>query len=379
MRRLLIAAIILMSGCFADGQQVSPQELFHEAEQAQQGGDNALALKKYQQLVRLHPEIVAAHANLGVVLASLGRYDEAIAEYRLALHQAPNTPLLVLNLGLAYYKKHDFAGAADQFALLHQQDSNDIRVATLLSDCDVQLGRPEQAVSILEPLEKTNADNLDLDWVLGKALIGSGHPLEGVARVQKVAEKRDSQEAYQLAAQSYLSLTFFAEAKRDAEALLHLNPKSSAAYTILGMIADYAGNAKTAAENYRKALELNPKESDLRIHLASALIDSGDLKAARQQLKQTLESQPNSSGALYHLARIEKAQGNATAALSDLEAAEHQDPQWLSPHIELAALYYRLKRPADGDREKAIVDQLREQERKRRAEAHVITPQVHPQ
>jgi predicted Zn-dependent protease len=145
------------------------------------------------------------------------------------------------------------------------------------------------------------------------------------------------------------------------------------------MIADYAGNAKTAAENYQKALELNLSDSDLRIHLASALIDSGDLEAARQQLKITLESQPNSSGALYHLARIEKAEGNPTAALSDLEAAEHQDPQWLSPHIELAALYYRLKRSADGDREKAIVDQLREQERKRRAEAHVITPQVHPQ
>jgi tetratricopeptide (TPR) repeat protein len=379
MCRLLIAVAVLMSACFADGQQVSPQELFHKAEQAQQQGDNALALKKYQELVQLHPEIVAAHANLGVVLASLGRYDEAIAEYRFALQQAPDAPLLILNLGLAYYKKHDFAGAAAQFAVLHQQDSNNVRVATLLSDCKVQLGLAEQAVSILEPLDKTNANNLDLEWVLGRALIGTGRSLEGVGRVQKVAEQRHSEDAYQLAAQSYLSLTFFTEAKRDAEALLRLNPKSCTAYTILGMIADYAGNAKTAAENYQKALELNLSDSDLRIHLASALIDSGDLEAARQQLKITLESQPNSSGALYHLARIEKAEGNPTAALSDLEAAEHQDPQWLSPHIELAALYYRLKRSADGDREKAIVDQLREQERKRRAEAHVITPQVHPQ
>ncbi len=379
MRGFLTFLVVFACGYLANAQQPAPEQLFREAQEAQQRGDNSVALTKYQQLVRLHPEVVAAHANLGVVLASLGRYDEAIAEYRFALQQAPNTPLLLLNLGLAYYKKHDFAAAADQFAALRQQDSNNVRVAALLSDCDVQLGLAEQAVSILEPLERTNADNLDVEWVLGRALIAAGRSLDGARRVQQVADLRNSEEAYQLAAESYLSLTFFTEAKRDAEAVLRLNPRSSTAYSILGMVADYAGDAKTAAENYQKAFQLNPNDSDLRIHLASALIDSGDLDAARKQLKQTLESQPNSSGALYHLARIEKAQGNPNAALSDLEAAERQDPEWLSPHIELAALYYRLKRPADGDREKAIVDQLREEERKRHAEAHVITPQVHPQ
>src|SRR5579863_666433 len=59
----------------------NPRQLFQEAQQAQQRGDNALAVSKYQELLRFHPEIVAAHADLAVVLVSLGRYDEAISQY----------------------------------------------------------------------------------------------------------------------------------------------------------------------------------------------------------------------------------------------------------------------------------------------------------
>jgi hypothetical protein len=34
-------------------------------------------------------------------------------------------------------------------------------------------------------------------------------------------------------------------------------------------------------------------------------------------------------------------------------------PDWLPPHIELSALYYRVNRPQDGATERKIVDRLR--------------------
>jgi len=40
-----------------------------------------------------------------------------------------------------------------------------------------------------------------------------------------------------------------------------------------------------------------------------------------------------------------------------------KDPQWLEPHVELAALYYRLNRPQDGAREKHVVDHLANEQR----------------
>ena len=66
-------------------QQLSPEQLFLDAQGAQQSGNNELAIQKYQQLLASHPEVVAARANLGIALAALGRYDESVAQDAAAL------------------------------------------------------------------------------------------------------------------------------------------------------------------------------------------------------------------------------------------------------------------------------------------------------
>ena len=52
------------------------------------------------------------------------------------------------------------------------------------------------------------------------------------------------------------------------------------------------------------------------------------------------------------------------AAVKDLEKVVRAEPEWIEPHVELAALYYRLNRPEDGAREKQIVDRLAEEQRR---------------
>src|SRR5512139_2720211 len=99
---LLLAQLFILSlGYGASAQLPDPQNLFQEALAAQQRGDATLAARKYQELLWLYPDIVAARANLGVVLVSLGRFDEAITQYREALKQVPGNRDLRLNLALA--------------------------------------------------------------------------------------------------------------------------------------------------------------------------------------------------------------------------------------------------------------------------------------
>ena len=54
-------------------QQLSPEQVFLDAQRAQQSGNNELAIHKYQQLLASHPEVVVARVNLGIALAALGR------------------------------------------------------------------------------------------------------------------------------------------------------------------------------------------------------------------------------------------------------------------------------------------------------------------
>src|SRR6266496_61012 len=82
----------------------TPQELVQDALRRQQAGDLEGAVPDYRQFLKAHPEATAIHSNLGAALSGLGRFEEAISEYKIALRQSPRQPGARLNLALAYYK-----------------------------------------------------------------------------------------------------------------------------------------------------------------------------------------------------------------------------------------------------------------------------------
>jgi Tfp pilus assembly protein PilF len=51
--------------------------------------------------------------------------------------------------------------------------------------------------------------------------------------------------------------------------------------------------------------------------------------------------------------------GQTEKATTDLESLVRQAPTFTEAHVTLATLYYRQKRKADGDRERAIAERLR--------------------
>src|SRR4051812_22700822 len=80
----------------------SPQELVNDAQQKQRAGDLGAAVTEYRQFLAIYPEATAIHSNLGAALAGLGRFEEAIAEYNIALRQSPSLSEARLNLALCF-------------------------------------------------------------------------------------------------------------------------------------------------------------------------------------------------------------------------------------------------------------------------------------
>ena len=127
-----IVALLVAAGA-ACAQSSSPDRLFRDAVAAQQQGDNALAVRKYQELLKSYPDSVEVRANLGAALSDLGRYDEAIMQYQAVLAKKDSAGLR-LNLALAYYKKGALREAVRQLDTLRAAQPDDTRVATLLAD-----------------------------------------------------------------------------------------------------------------------------------------------------------------------------------------------------------------------------------------------------
>src|SRR5215469_2955422 len=349
---------LVLFAAAAGAQQVDPDQLLKAAISEQQRGDYAASIRDYRKFLEMHPDDVEAKVNLGAALVHVGQFDEGIAMYRSALPSLSDKNPVLLNLGLAYYKKGDFARAQEQFEAVHKAEPRDPRIATLLGDTDVKLKKPEQAIAALEPLDAANSDNMDFQYVYGTALIETGRRRDGVLRIEKVADARNAADAYLLAGAIRLEMQDSDLARKDLEAALRLNPKLPNIYTLVGTARDKTGDAKDAEPAFREALKINADDFDANLYLGTILYKQRQLDEAKPLLDRAVKLRPSNTLARYEWAMLESTSGEYEAAAHELEGVIKDDPTWLDPHVELASLYYKLHRPQDGAREREVVERL---------------------
>lgn len=362
-RRLLL--LLLLYASFAPAQQVQPDRLLSHAIEAQQRGDLPTAIREYQELLKLKPNMVDVRVNLGAALADSGRFDDAIAQYRLALHDVADKNPIRLNLGLAYYKKGDLEAASREFEELHKVRPEDAQVAILLGDSEVRLGRGAEAAAMLSSMEAANAANPDFEYVLGTALLQEGNRREGAQKLSTLAERTQNADAYLLAGSTFLDLNDFEHARADLEAALRLKPDLPHIYTLTGMARDQTGDQAAAEPAFREALRKDPNDFNANLYLGSILYKRRSMDEAQQYLDHALQLNPTSSMARYEVAIWNSTSGHYEQAAKYLEDVTRTDPEWLQPHIELANVYYRLHRPQDGAKEREIVTRLTAQQQRK--------------
>jgi len=368
MRVLLVFFAVLTASSqllCAQNQAVDPEALLRRAIGEQQQGEFTSAIHDYREYLKLRPDTVAAEVNLGAALAHIGQYDEAISLYRKALPSLTYKNPVILNLGLAYYKKADFNNAHEQFQALQKLEPSNLKIAVLLGDSDMKLGKPQDAIDLLQPLDSEGSKNTDFQYVLGTALIRTGHLRDGVARIEEVAQKSNSADYYQLAGATLLQLNEYERARRDLETALRLDPKLPNIYTLVGEARDKTGATDLAEAAFLQALQSNPDDFEANLYVGAILYKRRDIEKAKAYLEKAVKLRPADPMARYESAMLKSATGQYEAATLDLEQLVKDDPQWLEPHVELASLYYKLHRPQDGAKEREIVDRITAEQQSR--------------
>jgi tetratricopeptide (TPR) repeat protein len=123
---------------------------------------------------------------------------------------------------------------------------------------------------------------------------------------------------------------------------------------------------------FEKEVAQNPNDFESNLRLAVLLKQDGDYDRARELLARALRVRPGDPAALYQVGAIYLAVGDLDRAGATLEQVVKQSPQFLEAHVSLAQVYYRLKRKADGDRERSLVQKLKAEQdaNQSRGEAH---------
>ncbi len=331
---------------------------------AQGRGDVKDAIEEYRKALALEPGLVEARANLGAALSADGQFDAAIEEDTRALATAPDKAAVRMNLALAYYKKGDIPNAHTEFEAVHAARPRDVPAAVLLGDTDLKLDRMADAAALLGPMEAGHESNMDLEYVLAFALIQIGKAEDGIPRMERVAQTTHSADSYVVAGDSLLRRNDFRKAAIDLDAAMALNPALPGLHTMVGQAHDALGETDKSVPAFEAALKENPKDFTACLYLGATRLKQRDYENARPLLELALQLQPDWPQARLEVAKLNGMTGKYDEAAAALENIIKKDPKWLDPHVELAAIYYKLHRPEDGERERKIVEEIQAEQQK---------------
>jgi tetratricopeptide (TPR) repeat protein len=361
---LIWAAHILCVAPFAAAQEPS----FSRAAELQKAGDLTNAAAEYGKFLAAYPENVEARSNLGVVLMHLGKYEEAIAAYQTALATAASNSIIRLNLGIAFYKALRLEDARAAFRQVLSAEPDNMQARYLAADCELRLGRPEAAVTLLQSLEKSRADDPAFAYLLGMAYLGTKQLDKGQLLIDRVLRNGESAEARVMMGVAKRGVGDLKGAVEDLKRAVELNPEVPGVRGMYAQALLESGNPDLARPEFEAELARNPLDFDANLNMGVLFKGEQDYDRALQHLNRALDVRPGDLSTRFQIAGVVLARRDMPKAVAMLEGIVKEAPSFVEAHVALATAYYRLQRKADGDQERAIVERLnRENEAKGRA------------
>ncbi|HSE15633.1 MAG TPA: tetratricopeptide repeat protein [Pyrinomonadaceae bacterium] len=355
---VLIVLLLAWAGVPAQDPSAAVEREFERATQLHQSGDLQGAVNAYLAILTKNPARVDVRSNLGAAYSALGRYEDAIREYKRALIIDSNNHAIRFNLAMAYYKAAWFSDAAaelDRFVAAVPDSPRNGVALLVLADCQIRLGEYKKVIASLSPLAEAEADNRTLAYLLGSALIGDGQLDKGQAIIDRLFRHEDSAEAHLLMASILLLADQAQSALKEAQRALELNAKLPSVQAWYGRVLMRLGDTEKAKVAFKTELASNANDFDSNLYLGVLLRQDKQFDEARSYLQRAIQLRPREQYARYHLAAVYAAAGKPRDALPLLEGVLKEHGDFVEARVLLASVYYRLNRKEDGDREKAII------------------------
>ena len=209
----------------------------------------------YRVTLQKNPKCWMAHDNLGVILVSKGRYDEAIEHYHEALVLRPRNARSHYDLGIALRQKGRLGDAILEY---------------------------EKALQIRPNYEKTHNN-------LGNILLQTGQLDEAMSHLRTaLVLQPDYPEAHNNLGNAFMQKQSLDEAIPHYERALEIRPVYGEAHFNLGGALVRVGKLDQAIGHYREALKAGLDRPEVHLGLGYALQKKGRIEEALAQFQTAL-------------------------------------------------------------------------------------------
>ena len=160
-----------------------------------------------------------------------------------------------------------------------------------------------------------------------------------------------------------------AAAAAELERATKIDPRLPNAFSSYGAVLLRMGEPARAEAAFRRELEGNPNDFLSHLDLGFLVKQDQQYDDAMAHFRRALELRPGDVAARYQMASVHLLTGDMTAGAGELESIIRDSPQFVAAHVSLTTAYYRLKRKEDGDRERALVQELDAEAQTRQSDA----------
>lgn len=286
-------------------------------------------------------------------LIDSGKYDDAIAKIRNLEQSDPSIKGIEHELGLAYYRKGDFAKAETAFSKATDEDPQDREAVQLRGLSLFQLGRPAEAIPFLRQVQTwIGSVNVDANYVLGLCYIHTQNYDEARRSfAQLYGVPPDSGAAHLFLARMLLRQEYDPIAEQNALQAAAIDPQLPLVHYLLGEFYLYKSNVQKAIEEFELEQKLNPGYSGTYDRLGDCYSRVGKYDDAERALQRAILLDATATGPYILMGKVLVKKKEYASALNYLEKSLRMDPTNYIAHHLMGEAYRGLGREADAERE----------------------------
>lgn len=328
-----------------------PERYAEDGQRALAAGNYTEAQSDFEMLAKLAPSVAEVHATLAVIDFKLRDYEHAASEVRTAQKLKPTLPKLDSLLGMSLAELGRFNEALPGLEKGFKQ-SSDTEVKRM---CGLQLlraytglHRDPDAVETALSLNKLYPKDPEILYQTGRIYGNFTYQVMetlhneapgSIWMLQAQGEAAESQKDYETAITAFshvlvldpnrpgihyrmgrVYLTRFQETHQPKDrdeaveqfrAELTVDPQNSNAGYELAQLDYDQGNLEQAQQEFQAVVDRHPDFEQARVGLAGVLLENGKEGLATEHLKRAVELDPNDDVAWYRLTRALRSTGSA--------------------------------------------------------------------
>ncbi|MGB2621741.1 MAG: tetratricopeptide repeat protein [Candidatus Acidiferrum sp.] len=314
------------------------------------------AIDAYKKAYALDPKSPIIGERLAEMYWESQRTDEAIAEAQALLKQDPTDLPTRRLLGRIYLRKLGELSADAQSAMaeraieqykeVYRLDPTDSESALWLARLYRLRNEPDKAEEVLRGLLQQDPDNESAVELLTQLLIDEGKSEDAISLLEKINKGAPSPTLLDLLGDAYTQTHDLEKAEGAYRKAADMDPAEPSHLRGLGQTLLSEEKYPEALKAYQKLADLMPDDADVYLRLGEIYREMNQLDLAEQSLLKARQYEPGSPEVMYNEAMLYEAQGrfdDAIRVLSDAIAGLKSESDVLpSRRRSLAVLYQEL-------------------------------------